>query len=279
MKNLNAEKIKTLKTWEVKNLLWKLCYNTEEALKELELEEENLSTVKEKIFQIYNENGTKLLFGQEMPCVDTLGVDLGIKDPIIRDTIIERCYRQVEVGNPFVEKAAGLLKIENDGTEQSQRRLIGGLKAIKFTNEEANYLFKTCELYPISIFLSRLINKKNAEIKEANVESFDTIKHLQKREELQEIQNAESIKNTTMANKKTILVENKTDIEMLFSLLKDEKNLDDVKSGFNKARAELDRYQKISDLIFVFNEKGIEFEELLSKKENLLSLYRAMDAL
>ena len=122
---------------------------------------------------------------------------------------------------------------------------------MRFSNEEANYMFKTCNLYPIALLLDKLDNREITKSKEVyRVMIKDDYEYFEERKkEVEDVKSSE-IKheyNTKLYNvepkvkektedasqtKKishTALIDKKTEIEKVYTLLKDEKSIEEIK--------------------------------------------------
>lgn len=293
------EKVEMLKEAEFKDVLWRLCYMPEETLKELELEGSDAKEVKQAVLQKAKEN-PKFFFAGDTPCVDTLGIDLGVKNAILRDVLIEKCSELVSSRNRYIEKAIALLRKQDNGTDYAKRNIIGGLKILGFSNEEANYIFDTCNLYPVSLFLERLYEK-------AKQEGYFT------RKTVRNVESTQEENQQTCGNHIVNLLNHKDLIKEIFDIAGDfiteEQVLDALKNAkepiaklekLKKQIAEVSDLvtfdesvtQKIDDAIKTSNEpisgletlvskiqhlkkKGISFDEVIAKKNALLSVFEA----
>lgn len=140
----------------LKNILWQLCYEPDDVLKRLKISDMSAGELTSFIFEECRKNSKVLLFGEEKPFSDTKGIDLGVKNNIVRDAIIQRCYRAIFDEQHNIGKAIKLIKTEDDASEIVSRKIFGGLREIGFSNKEANYIKETCNPYPIALLLERL---------------------------------------------------------------------------------------------------------------------------
>ena len=163
------KRIMELKDDSLREILWRLCYDKENTLQFLQAENVVTDEIIKELLIECAKNERNIKFAAEKPVLDTLGVDLGIKNPVVRDVIILRCYKAVFNEQHHIKKAINLIKTEDDGTTYSSRRMFGGLLEIGFSSNEVSYIKETCNLYPISLLLERLDNKLGDEIEKENV--------------------------------------------------------------------------------------------------------------
>ena len=275
----------------------------EETLKELELEGRDSKEVKQAVLQKAKEN-PKFLFAGKTPCVDTLGIDLCIKDEVLRDILIEKCSELITSKNRYIEKAIVLLgwDLSDKDEQRAEKNIIGGLKILGFSDMEANYIFKTCSLYPVSLFLKRLYEK-------AKEEGY----FARKTERKNETEKVAQENQQTCGNQIVNLLNHKDLIKEIFDIAgeftTEEQVLDALKNAkepiaklekLKKQIAEVSDLvtfdesvtQKIDDAIKTSNEpisgleilvskiqhlkrKNISFDEVIAKKNALLSVFEA----
>lgn len=279
MKNakvVNVE-IGNLGIGEIKKLLWRLCYDSEVTLEELDLEKDvvTISDVKTSILQQAREKfGIKFLFAGKEPYADTFGIDLGIKDPVVRDTLLYKCYKFVEnATDDEISIVVGLLKTDVE-SEKAERRLVGGLKAIGFGNKAAKYLYETCCLYPVSLLLTKMMEKEAAAVEEKyNQEVVICASNTTEQPTVAEVK-----KETTVST--AVYVYNKAAIEELFAFgLASETTKEEVEKALENAKKELERLEKIMSLVVELEGNGLTLEDVLAKREKLTNFFRAMEAL
>lgn len=250
---------------KVKDILWQLYYSPEDAFKRLKVTEEDVAS--EMLVEALIKKHPNLLFGKEQTFLSTEGVDLGIKSPVVRDVILERCHKAIEEEDHCIEKAVKLLRTEDNGEEASYKRLIGGLKEIGFKNKEANYLAGACNLYPVALLLDRL-NQQSV------VEAEDTAVAVETEDEVQEV--PVPVSSDFITN----IVSNKESVDKLLSLISEEdKNLADIEHKYESLKAEFDRLNKLLAVANELEQAGISFDELLARKDKVESLFEAINCL
>ena len=251
---------------EIKSILWRLCYDSNKVLEEMELKDTESKKVIEFVLKKCGEEEVALCFGDENPYFDTQSIDLGIKNPIVRDVLLEKSYSAVET-SPYIKKAITLFT--TDYLESlKESKVIGGLKILGFSNQEANYLYNSCNLYPIGLLLKKLVEKQEKEPKKVIEKTF--------KEQVKPVVVEKKKSSTT---KVTTLVANKELIEEIFKLLKDEKTSLEVSNALEVAHAEVKRLQELQKLLNELSLNGISFEEIIEKKQKLYELYSAMAAI
>lgn len=263
---------------EIKKLLWRLCYDPEVTLEEIKLEKDVvIADVKTSILQQAREKfGIKFLFAGKEPYAGTFGIDLGIKDPVVRDTVIYKCYKFVEnAKNDDVSKAVGLLKTDPE-SEKAEARLVGGLKALGFGNKAAKYLYETCCLYPISLLLARMLEEEAEETEAEEGAGGNTVICASNTNFRPAKVGVE--KETTVSTE--LYVRNKAEIKELFAFgLAIETTKEEVEKELENAKKELERLEKIMELITGLEENGLTLEDVLAKKEKLTNFFTAMEEL
>lgn len=251
---------------KAKDILWQLYYSPEDAFKRLKVTEE---MEPEMIAEALLKKRPNMLFGKEQAFLSTEGVDLGIKAPVVRDVILERCHKAVEEEDHCIEKAVKLLRTEDNGEEASYKRLIGGLKEIGFKNKEANYLAGACNLYPVSLLLDRL----NQQVKNAVEVAVETVVE-------DEAHETQEVPVPVSSDFITSIVSNKETVDMLFSMITEEdKSMADIKCKFESTRAELNRISKLLAVVNELEQAGISFDELMERKDKVESLFDAINCL
>lgn len=255
---------------EIKKILWRLCYEPENILKEIELEDTDPKEAREAILSKCKEAEITLNFGDENPALDTLGIDLGIKNTVVRDVLLQKVYEAIDSNFYNIPKAVTLLT--TDYLESiKESKVIGGLKILGFLNVEANYLYNSCNLYPVGLLLKKIMDKSNEKISTTVPARSQVVRRVVEVEE-------KKVKKSS-TNRAAVLVSNKETIEDVFSLLKDEKDLAQIRADLEAAKKEVERLQKLESLISILSSNGISLEEIIDKKQKLLELFSAMAAL
>lgn len=282
----------------LKKFLWCLVYAPEVALeryeelyediyKDSDLKEKNLEKIQSDILDRY----PNLEFGREKPCSDTKGVDMGTKNPIIRDTLIERCYAAVFEEDHCIERAIKLLKTPDDDFDETTRRLVGGLKEIGFSYDEGNYLRRTCNLRPVALLLERLWGSFEAQReKEINekvspvvVPQEETISMFKKEEPKPQVVVA-AVPNATVPNPTVsfpTLLENMEPMRFIFSngnFSRFEK-IDNVDQEIIALENEISALRKIQEAGAKLNNSGITSEYVIRNKETLKKFIEAAQSL
>ena len=272
------EKIFELSSYDeetIKDLLWQICYNFKNINEE---HNQKYKSSKEAINYIINkckENGINISFAGENSAKDTMGVDLGINNPIVLDVIVRRCYAAVYEEERCIEKVIKLLKTEDTGFDNSHKRIFGGLRELGFSAEEADYLKGTCHLYPVALFLERLWDfskKDKIEDKEQNI-------NVEKEEEEPEIIQFISYGNeVTKVNSKenllNVIIENKESIEKVIKIFNENSinSIELLDKQIQETEALLDTLLDIKGEIFKLESKGISGEYITAKRMDLNSL-------
>ena len=198
-----------------------------------------------------------LKFAEAEPIRDTLNVDLCIKNPVVRDIVIERCYAALEEERE-IEKIIKLLKTEDDGSELSSRRFYGGLKAIGFNNDEANYLKETCALYPMSLLLTRLVT---------NNTDNSTNKSETENVEISELEtSAIDMKATTLS-----IIQNQETVQQVLHCIVT-NNIEDLLQVNQKVvelKEQLELLENFEKSVKMLESKGIMFDYIVSKKDSI----------
>ena len=153
------------------NILWQLCYMPDEELNVLRVNDISSKELIDYIIDECSKSSKLPFFGNDTSCVDTHGIDLGIKNNIVRDIVIKRCFDAVFSEQHIIKKAIKLLKTEDDGSELNSRRLCGGLKEIGFSNKEANYIKDTCNCYAIALLLEKYEEELEEEIESEDADN------------------------------------------------------------------------------------------------------------
>jgi len=257
--------VDTFSTDKVKDILWQLYYLPEVAFKRLKIEttEADPQQVAQCLIKAYKAKKPMFLFGQAEPALSTEGIDIGIKFPVVRDIVLEHCYKASETRTCPLEKLVKLLKTQDTGDETSMKRIVGGLKAMGFDNDEANYLYKSCNLYPVSLLLEKL-------------DQAATLKNVVP-VVAEEVQKTQVQVNSNFI---TGIVSNKETVGMLLCLVTEEdKSMADIKRKYEGIRAEFDRLNKLLAVANELEQAGISFDELLARKDKVESLFDAINCL
>lgn len=246
----------------------------EEIYKDSDIKETDISKIQSTVLAKYPD----LKFGREEPCADTKGIDMGTKNPIIRDILIERCYAAVYEEEHCIEKAIKLLKTPDDGYEDAVRRLVGGLREIGFSYEEGNYLRATCNLRPVALLLERLWAEFETQ-KEDEVDDDVTPEAI-----FQEEAKVEPI-ITSVSKAKVItvptLLENIEPMRFIFSngnFSRFEK-LGNVDNEIIALQNEISKLRKIQEVGAKLNSSGITSEYVIQNQESLRKFVEATDSL
>jgi len=245
----------------LKHILWQLCYNPFETAFKMGFGECNEEDLKKFILSKAKEEGRLLDFACEAPVLETYGVDMGIKNPIVRDYIIEKCHAVALKDD--VNKILRLLKTEERGDVESSRKIHGGLREMDLLREEASYIQETCNVYPIYLLLQRitqdLIN---------TIESSYNYKDDEPFEEEVDLSANENDEPTDIVE--VAVIENKVLPTISVQEL--------IANGevVQEAMQLLERLEEISELLKVV---GISLEYVSSKKNYLNALYNAIDNL
>lgn len=258
----NVLNLGILSNEELKEYLWKLTYDPISVMQSFSNDISMEKFIGMVVAETRNEN-RNLHFAEAEPVFDTLGVDLGIKNPIVRDVLIERCYKAVFEEEREVEKIIKLLKTEDDGSELSSRRFYGGLKAMGFGNDEANYIKETCSLYPVSLLLMRLVT--NSSIQDiSNVQSSTDEK----------ISTTFKVPDNTKVTTLAVIENEENIIQVLDCVSKyDITNLEQVTSKIEELKVQIDFLQNISNVIQSLSNEGITLEYVISKREAIEKLF------
>lgn len=266
---------------DIRNLLWKLCYKPEETLCELELDTNIAANdVIDYILQQCEEERINLFFAGKIPCVDTLGVEIGIKNAVVRDILLEHASNAVENYLELAGRASTLLT-KNYPEYQEEAKKIGGLKAIRFTDEEANYLYKTCNLHPVGLFLKRLIAKKQ-EKSEKLVETAKTVPNI----EIQEVPlvqegKVSEVKNEPNEPKETFkaaaIIKNK-ELVQKFLKVSEDVNLDTLDKDIEDLQIKLNHLLDVKNLQNDLVKNNVSVD-MLKRTEKIQALLAAIEAL
>ena len=268
-----------------KKFLWCLVYAPEVALeryeelyeeiyKDSDVKETNYEKIQSYILAKYPD----LEFAGIEPCLDTKGIDMGTKNPIIRDTLIERCYSAVYQEEHCIEKAIKLLKTPDDGFEDSTRRLVGGLREIGFSYDEGNYLRATCNLRPVALLLERLWAEFEAH-KQDEIDDEATPEAISQEEAKVEPIIA-AIPKAKVITVPTLL-ENIEPMRFIFSngnFSRFEK-LGNVDNEILALQNEISKLRKIQEVGAKLNDSGITSEYVIQNQESLRKLVEATDSL
>lgn len=276
--NVNVN-FKEMTVYEIRNILWKLCYKPEDALKELSMEKVEQKDVIDAILQQCKEEKINLLFAGEIPCADTLGIDMGISNPVVRDILIQKAYNAVESDNPNVGKAATLFT-GNYPAYVKEAKIFGGLKSIKFSNEEATYLYNTCNLYPVGLLLKKLIDKKEEEnAKLEKVESIPNLEVVSETVEIPLIPQEEKEKDTEEKEtfKVPAIIKNKEKVQEFLNV-SGNVNFDTLDTDIENLQNELKRLQSVKTLLSTLEAAGVSLE-MLKKTDKIVELFKVMEAL
>lgn len=302
------EKIFELSSYDeetIKDLLWQVCYDFKNIN---EGHNQKYKSSKEAINYIINkckESGINISFAGENSAKDTMEVDLGINNPIVVDVIVKRCYAAVYNENCCIEKVIKLLKTQDTGSNNSHKRIFGGLRELGFSAEEADYLKETCNLYPVALFLERLwdFSKKHQiktnvdgstsskEIIEEkiisipNIDNLDTNKHQINStpntiEENVSITNA----NTTngYVNKNSLLnslLQNEDSIEKIirFFRIKEIKSIAELDTKIQETEKLLDSLLEVKEEILKLEQNGIAGEYIATKISVIEKLFSTIN--
>lgn len=269
----------------VKKFLWCLVYAPEvafdryeeiyeEIYKNSEVKETDIDKIQNHIWAQYPDFD----FGRVEPYLDTKGVDMGTKNHIIRDTLIERCYAAVFEEEHCIEKAIKLLKTPDDGFEDSTRRLVGGLREIGFSYDEGNYLRATCNLRPVALLLERLWAEFEAH-KQDEIDDEATPEAISQEEAKVEPIIA-AIPKAKVITVPTLL-ENIEPMRFIFSngnFSRFEK-LGNVDNEILALQNEISKLRKIQEVGAKLNDSGITSEYVIQNQESLRKLVEATDSL
>ena len=277
------EKIFELSSYDeetIKDLLWQVCYNFKNINEE---HNQKYKSSKEAINYIINkckENGINISFAGENSAKDTMGVDLGINNPIVVDVIVKRCYSAVYKEDSCIEKVIKLLKTQDTGSNNTHKRIFGGLRELGFSTEEANYLKETCNLYPVALFLERLWDfskKDKIEDKEQNI-------NVEKEEEEQEIiqfisYEDKEIKDNTKGNLLNVIIENKESIQKVIKTFNENciYTMESLDEQIQETKQLLDTLLDTKKEILKLESKGISGEYITTKRMDLNSLCDYID--
>lgn len=274
----------TMKTEEIKKLLWELTYNPAETLSKLSVEaeegeeEEIAKEIKAAILQKIREEKKTFLFAQKDPVVSTEGVDMEITDPVVRDIIIEKCYSAVAENSENLEKAIGLLATQSYHWNY-ERRLFGGLRSIGFNAMEADYIKRTCELYPVHSLLKQL--------KEKGALSGTGTKKVKAEKEPNQVEPKEKEKVTTSLDAVN-LIQKKEEIEKILTVLDkgaitSSSELEERKKTLLQQREFLEQQiAELTSLEETIKAVGSECDfigYLISNKETIRELYKLSETL
>lgn len=254
----------------------------EEIYKNSDVKETNIDKIQNDIWNQYPD----FKFGRVEPYLDTKGIDMGTKNPIIRDTLIERCYAAVYEEEHCIEKAIKLLKTPDDGFEDSTRRLVGGLREIGFSYDEGNYLRATCNLRPVALLLERLWAdfeaqsevEDNEEVLTEEVSQQETISIVKEETKMEPI--IAAIPKAKVITVPTLL-ENMEPMRFIFSngnFSRYEK-LDNVDNQIIALQNEISTLRKIQEVSNKLNNSGITPEYVIQNQESLRKFVEATDSL
>lgn len=272
--------IKTLEPDKIKQILWQLYYLPEEAYKQLDIEgiaEFSRNDLVEHILGVCEASNISLYFGKAQPFVSTEGVDLGIKFPVVRDAILERCHAAVFDEEHCIEKAIKLLKTDSE-LELADRRLFGGLKEIGFSNKEASYLKDSCNLYPVSLILERLLDKAKIQEQTEIVEEviFDENKPVLEEET---VEKNEAPEDKLKGLLKFIANEEKVKNFYLCMNNRKENSKANVEATIAFYKKELEKLEKALEILSELEEQGITFDELINKEAELKAFLKLVKEL
>lgn len=247
---------------ELKKSLWSLCYEPADFLARRNYEA-NIDTVRfqEELLKICSKKYENFIFGSKEPKMYTYGIDLKISNPIIRDTVIERCEK-ISNDPEFLRTCISHICTRRDSFEYEERRR-HAFDLLDFSEKEQEFLEKTIdtywigellkaiqkEKYPNEFFKKRLENKKNQfEGGKATDESskLDSTALIQNKEEVQQF----------------LLCYNGTEFVNPILLL---KNLDSVTLLIEKAKA--------------LKDKGIDPSRVGQKADAVGKLYASLESL
>jgi hypothetical protein len=270
MRKLNIDlSFKTKK--EIKKMLFQLFYDKDAALEELGLECEDPRNVVNAIIEESKKTQKNLLFGEEVPFLDTKGIDLGIKEPVVRDFVLERCYKAVfdEEVLHCIPKSAKLLKTPDDGSEENQRKLYGGLKELGFSNKEANYLKETINLHPVGLLLDKL---EEAKLTDSSDEQSTVVAAEQEKisdDVISVKENPENVSN---------YISNKDEISDILEMSKSYgiETVDALQEKIGDLTKSLDDLKQLQEKIGKLKKSGIDFDELIKKENVILELFEIM---
>lgn len=282
------DKLIKLSDGELMSVLWNLCYNEKATLEELELTNNSGKEVIEYILADAEKNSRDLKIGKAEPVLDTQGIDLGIKNRIVRDVVLCYVYRAVYDSDRNVIKAAKLLKTQDDGTSYSSRRIFGGLLEIGFSKEETEYVKQTCDTYPIGLLIERLITNKQQKEDYYEVLEFVTnntpidseVDEPEIPESGLEVTTVELVNTPDNPFKKMELILANADILEEFVWYIAENEMYTEESIIDKIDS-LEKELKIlrSGLECVENLSGIDLDYVLAKKDVLLDLFKLKEML
>ncbi len=297
--NTAVEAAMEFKGSRVKKVCWQLFYDREGAFKQLKIfdhfDDENLSAevLAKEILEGYRQDvcGTKipLNFGSAEPLLTDMGVELGIKSPIVRDVLLDRCheiiYGQRPLNDGLITKVIKLFKTPEDA-DNHESRVVGGLKQIRFTNSEANWLYKTTNLYPFGILLERLLMERTKidELEqqheaEQKVEETDKVEqHHEAEQKAEETARVEPKQKPKQVSSFVSGVnEYKEQIKQLYELMGEEDTLGSITEKLEKYKKELQRIEEILSIVELFRSVGLNPEELIERKEAVVNLFAALD--
>lgn len=281
------EKLLKLNDCELRSFLWQLFYNKENTLKLHELGDVSADEVIEFILKETEKNSRDLKIGKNESVLDTLGIDIGIKNPIVRDIVISRCYEAVFQESHNILKAAKLLKTSDDGTSFTSKKIFGGLLEIGFSTKEAAYIRQTCNTYPIGLLLERLEEKNDAEYEkiintysptpqpkiEVEKEEQQVIEVVPVKEEIKEVV-IENVIEEDNIDKFTILSNNIDSLAMFITYINNEE-IDEKKYLIQKISSlEAELRMLKNGIENIEKLSGIDLEYILEKREILEKLVR-----
>lgn len=148
----------------IKNILWCLSYDPVQTLKDWEFEsdEEELKKlakkIRRKILYEYKKAHSDFYFADELTKLNNYGVELKIEDPIVRDTIIERCEK-VSEDSKILRFCIVYFCTRKESIEYDERRT-AAFDTLGFDVSEKEFIESTFDTYCIGELLKAIQNVK-----------------------------------------------------------------------------------------------------------------------